>query len=396
LPAPEEREVRVVVFSEVKWRYMRTRKGFLIAHFPPDWQILFLEPMNRQAKSHWWPVRDGRVTAATLPVLKPSTTVPLLNRLLGMRIVRGLINLLVWLWTAVLLAGWGRGRPRVFYLSNVLCTPVARRLRRDLFLYDCNDDPLGFSTSPDWVAPYLDQTLRTADVVVSCSRSLARRLLARVDRSVEVIGNGADVERFAAPVEPSRVDPRIRELTRPRIGYAGAISNWFDFELVGEVAGAHAEVPVVLMGPVAPDQQARAAALRERHPNVVMTGAIPYHDLPHQVGELDVCLIPFRRGGETDVLNPNKLYEYLAAGRTVVTLAYSEDIEAFGEWVRIARSREEFVELVGRALTSPDDPVRQRAVGARHGWDARAAEMVALIEAGLSGRRPPVAPGEAE
>ena len=71
--------MQVVVFSEVKWRYMRTRKRFLLARFPADWPILFLEPLNRTDRSHLRPIRDGRVTVASLPVLKPKTTLRLLK-----------------------------------------------------------------------------------------------------------------------------------------------------------------------------------------------------------------------------------------------------------------------------------------------------------------------------
>ncbi|MGD8395271.1 MAG: glycosyltransferase, partial [Candidatus Eiseniibacteriota bacterium] len=296
-----------------------------------------------------------------------------------------LVNVLVGVWVHLLLRAHGSRRPRVLYLSNVMCTPVASRLDRDLFLYDCNDDPLGFRTTPGWVAPYLDQTLAVADVVVSCSRSLARRLRARRDREVHVIGNGVEYEHFAAPIEAARLLPALRDTVAPRIGYAGAISNWFDFDLVERVALAHPERPVVLMGPVAPDVDARAHDLMERCPNVLLTGAVPYEDLAVQVASLTVAMIPFRPGGETEVLNPNKLYEYLAAGCTVVSRRYSEDVIAFEHVIRLADDDAAFVAAVTEALEHPFDGRALRAVARTHSWDARAAAMATLIRAGLGG-----------
>jgi glycosyltransferase involved in cell wall biosynthesis len=90
-------------------------------------------------------------------------------------------------------------------------------------------------------------------------------------------------------------------------------------------------------------------------------------------------------GPATDVVNPNKLYEYLAAGRTVVSLAYSADLEEFGAWIHLARDRREFVARVGEALAAPRDPAALRAVAMRHSWDARAEALLALVAAAGTG-----------
>jgi glycosyltransferase involved in cell wall biosynthesis len=222
--------------------------------------------------------------------------------------------------------------------------------------------------------------------VVSCSEALAARLRARGAAKVTVIGNGAEVGHFGQPVDEARLPAAARELPRPRIGYAGAIAEWFDFELVGEVAAAYPEASVVLAGPVAAPVAEAARALASAHRNVRFTGRVAYEDLPHVVGSFDVCLIPFRLGPATDVLNPNKLYEYLAAGRTVVSLAYSPDVERFAEWILVAGDRREFVARVGEALAAPRDPAALRAVAARASWDVRAGEMVELVRAGLAAR----------
>jgi glycosyltransferase involved in cell wall biosynthesis len=377
--------VTVVVFAEVKWRYMRTRKRFLLSRFPADWPILYLEPMNRTDESHWTPIREGRVTIATLPVLKAKTTFPAVNALLAARPMRSLLTRWVRGRVERLIARHAPGRPRCFFLSNVLFAPIAARLPRDLIVYDANDDPLGFPGTPPWMGDYLDETVRAADAVVSCSESLAARLRARGARDVTVIGNGVEVEHFAPPVDPARLPAAVRGRARPWIGYAGAVAEWFDFDLVGAVAEAFPRASIVIAGPVAAPVAERAAQLSRIRPNVSFLGRIPYEDLPHLVGAFDVAMIPFRRGPATDVLNPNKLYEYLAAGRTVVTLDYSPDVERLSDSIRIARDPAGFVAAVRSALESPlaPDRLRQRAAG--ESWDRRAAEFVALIRERLAG-----------
>jgi glycosyltransferase involved in cell wall biosynthesis len=378
--------MQVVVFSEVKWRYLRTRKGFILRRFPPDWPILFLEPLNRTDANHLRPVRDGRVTVAALPVLKAKTTLGVLNRLLGLAAVRRGLTFLVSLWVRFLLRRYADRRlPRLFYLSNVLFMPVAERLRRDLLLYDANDDPLTFPGTPAWVGDYQARTLHGADLVVSCSDALAARLRERGAEEVTVVGNGVEVEHFGRPVDPARVPLTVSDSPRPRIGYAGAIAEWFDFDLVGDVARAYPQASVILVGPVAAPVAARAATLARTHPNVRFPGRVPYEDLPHVVSSFDVCLIPWLLGPQTDAANPNKLYEYMAAGRTVVSLAYSADMERFADSVLLARDRNEFVARVGEALERPRDPAALRAVAAENSWDARAGALLELVAARMPG-----------
>jgi hypothetical protein len=78
-------------------------------------------------------------------------------------------------------------------------------------------------------------------------------------------------------------------------------------------------------------------------------------------------------------LNPNKLYEYLAAGRTVVSLDYSPDVERLADAILIARDPGEFVRRVGEALAAPREAAPLRAVAAGHSWDRRAAELLTLV-----------------
>jgi len=369
----------VVVFSEVKWRYMRTRKRFLLSRFPADWPILFLEPMNRTDPTHFGPVTDGRVTIATLPALKAKTTVPALNALLACGPLRAALTELNALRVRALVARHAGGRPRGFFLSNILMAPIAARLPHDLLIYDANDDPLGFPGTPAWMAEYLDQTLALADVTVACSQALATRLTARGAREVVVIGNGVEFEHFAQSPDPRHWPAGVQGRARPWIGYAGAVAEWFDFELVGKVAATFPQASILIAGPIAAPVAERAAELAHRHSNLVFLGRVPYEDLPHLVSSFDVAMIPFRRGPATDVLNPNKLYEYLAAGRTVVTLDYSPDVEHFQGSIYLASDPVAFVARVGEALASPLDPARLRAIAAQESWDARAAAFVGLI-----------------
>ena len=60
--------IDLVWFSEIQWDFLSTRKQRLLARFPEAWRILFIEPFAVGRRSHWLPVKRGRVTVVTVPV----------------------------------------------------------------------------------------------------------------------------------------------------------------------------------------------------------------------------------------------------------------------------------------------------------------------------------------
>ena len=69
----------LLVLSEVRWGYFRTRKQFLLSRFPERWRVFFAQPPASGADDPWTPRREGNVTVFTVPFLKPGTTSPLYN-----------------------------------------------------------------------------------------------------------------------------------------------------------------------------------------------------------------------------------------------------------------------------------------------------------------------------
>ena len=108
-----------------------------------------------------------------------------------------------------------------------------------------------------------------------------------------------------------------------------------------------------------------------------MLGPRPYADVPAYVQALDVGVIPFRANDPfVQGINPNKVYQYLAAGA-------AGDHHA---GARSGRARPDllFADHRGRvgaarsARRSTRTPIRarRRALARAHDWDALAARMV--------------------
>jgi glycosyltransferase involved in cell wall biosynthesis len=385
--------MKVVVCAEVQWHYVRTRKQQILGRFPPDWAILFLQAYVRGRPNAWRPRRDGNVTYATVPVLK---NVPNrgLRRLLELGAVRAVLNgmLLLWVWVVRGLTGFA-GRDAALYVSNIYYGRILRWLPRRGAVYDCNDNHLAFPGTPAWACGYFERVVRQVDAVV-VSQPLLREEIEPLRRDgIVEIGNGVDFALFDAAREHPAHPAEICRLPGPRLGYAGALAEWIDLELLAAVAAALPDASLVLIGPaVGPAVDPRR--FFGPHRNVHWLGAKPHAELPHYLMELEVCLIPFRSTPLTRGVNPNKLYEYLALGKPVVSTDFSPFVHRFEPHLRLGRTPAAFVAAVRECLLEPGDPEARRRLAREHTWERSAERMVALLESwGGPGRTPGGSPG---
>lgn len=370
--------MKIVCFSEIQWRYVRTRKQQILTRFPEDWEILFLSSVVRGRRNNFIPERDGRVVHVCIPVFKnfPQRAV---RAVFSFPPFRFLWNILLYIWLNLVFIVTGfSDRDRVFYVSNIYYAAVLRLLGRSLLIYDCNDDPLGFPDTPRWAGGYFRRLVLSADILTAVSRGLAGKLEEAGAAEVHHIGNGVDYDLFSRSAATG-VAEELKGLDRPIFGYVGAIAHWFDFELLDRIAGAFPSASIVLVGPVYEDVKAALSDIAAERGNVYLIGTKPYEELGAYMAAMDVCLIPLLVNELRRLADPNKLYEYAAAGRPIVTMKYSEDIESLGDIVYLAGSREEFVRKVGEACTGGADEERLKAFAKSRSWRSRADEMSALI-----------------
>ena len=314
--------MKIVCFSEIQWRYVRTRKQQILSRFPADREILFLSTVVRGRKSNFRPEKDGNVIHACVPVLK-NFPQKWARALFSFPPARFLWNVMLFVWLKCLMRSTGfQSSDCVFYVSNVYYASLLPHLSRKLMLYDCNDDPLSFPNVPGWVSGSFRRVARAADVVTTVSAGLVEILKEAGAKDPVLLGNGVDYEMFQRSAATGIPDD-IKGMGRPVVGYAGAIAQWFDFELVETIAMRFPGASIALIGPVFREVESRARRLAEERRNVVFLGEKSYDDLGAYLSSMDVCMIPLEANELRRLADPNKLYEYAAVGRPVVTMAYS-------------------------------------------------------------------------
>ena len=366
----------LVVLSEVRWGYFHTRKRFLVSRFPERWRVFFAQPPAAGTDDPWRPRREGRVTYFTVPFLKPGTTRRFYNRFVGTAAGRAVVENAAHLWLVALLRGLGVEREPVVLASNIYCPGSLARLRRRLLLWDFNDHPLQFSGSPGWAEGYWRRALEQVDALFVVSEHYRRELATLTGKPLIWLGNGVEAAHFERPMPVPR---ELEALPRPRIGYVGLLSHFLDFELLEELRQARRGGTLVLIGPGQPGTEASVRALAART-GVAVLGPRPYAELPGWLGGLNVGVIPFQASHPyVRGINPNKVYQYLAAGLPVVTTPVM-DIGERPPHLQFASDPAGFRAAVERALDAPADPAPRRAMARPHDWDRIAATMVSEIE----------------
>lgn len=250
--------------------------------------------------------------------------------------------------------------------------PIARRTR-DRFLwpivYDCMDHHAGFATNRSEMLVEEKDLLASADLVLASS-ALLEGEARRFNRRVLLLRNACDYDHFAPAGEPAAAR------ARPVIGYYGAIAEWFDADLVADIAEKRPDWRFVLIGSTYGANTSRLAEL----PNVELSGEKPYARIPLYLAGFDVALLPFKRTPLTEATNPVKCYEILAAGKPLVAVPLPE-IVPMAPHVRLASSADEFEREIEAALAERDTAAieSRRAFARENTWAARFEQLAPAV-----------------
>lgn len=252
--------------------------------------------------------------------------------------------------------------------------------------FDCMDDIAGFSNSDAAVIAAERAMIAGVDRMIVSAETLARKYgPASGGRALSLVRNGADIRHFVrpdVPPPPAFLKGRFRVGAALRVGYVGAIAEWFDAELLAEVAGLLPDADFHLCGAVTSNPAMALASL----PNVTLHGEIAYADVPGFLEAMDVMIIPFRLDPIILACDPVKFYEYAAAMRPVVATSMPELARA-GDLVRRAETAGAFAEAIRQAAGDGKDPGHRaalRAYAEANSWETRATTFLTAIEAAPS------------
>ena len=374
----------LICFSHLRWDFVFQRPQHLMTRFARSRQVIvFEEPVGGEGGSAQLHRRLDEKTGVIVatPQLPAGLTTDESQAAL-IALLDGLV------------AELAIDRPVLWYY-----TPMMLKFSRHLagqaaaVVYDCMDELSNFKFAPQELRDLERELVGLADVVFTGGYSLYE---AKRGWHVNIHPFPSSVDRaHFAQARSGKDEPADQAgISHPRLGFYGVVDERMDLTLLAELADAHPEWSVVMVGPVV---KIDPADLPQR-PNLHYLGGKTYAELPAYLAGWDVALMPFAINESTRFISPTKTPEYLAGGKPVVSTAIVDVKRHYGDLdaVTVADTHGEFIAACETALALPrgKDAAWLKTVDkalADLSWDTTQARMAALVDEAIVRRSQPKA-----
>ena len=275
----------------------------------------------------------------------------------------------------------------ILWIAIPTAVEIIGQLNESLAIYHVSDkydaNTMDHATDPAYIRKLHERAIDAADLIFYSSRKLIEEAERGREKSY-LLEQAVDFDHWAQISNGKlMVADAVARIPLPRIGYFGAIEPWLvDQDLIKRAARERSSWNWIFIG-----NKSRGLEIEEL-PNVHFLPPVSYDELPNYAAGFDVCVLPWNTDVPfTSYGSAIKVREYLASGKPVVISPLPE-YESMKDVLRIARSRDQFLELVDAALRetgTEQAQARQNAV--KDGtWDARAEWVSGLIEDALAAK----------
>jgi glycosyltransferase involved in cell wall biosynthesis len=241
---------------------------------------------------------------------------------------------------------------------------------------------------------------RLADVVLSTNESYRRVALERGRKRPEdvfVVRSAPPADRF----RPAPPDPALRRGKLHLLAYLGVMGpqDGVDHALraLADLRQRRGDWHAIFIG--SGDVIGEMKELTKELglcDDVEFTGRIPDEDVVRILSTADVCLSPDPKNPLNDVSTMNKVVEYMALGRPLVSYELAEARVSAGEAALFATPNDimDFARCIDQLLDSPEERARMGKAGRKRfereiSWVRSEEQLLAAYERALEGRRRP-------
>jgi teichuronic acid biosynthesis glycosyltransferase TuaH len=193
------------------------------------------------------------------------------------------------------------------------------------------------------------------------------------------IPNGVDFDHFNDE-KLLCMENELTGIEKPIIGYLGTIQERIDLDLIAYLAEKNPDKIVALCGPIWPVIKKQLEKKLQKFNNIILTGRVKFEHSPSYINRFDVAIIPHKVDDFLKSTNPMKMYEFLSAGKPIVSTA-GAGVDMFKEYIRVSNDPEEFNRMISEELKNDSEEkrvARRRAVG-EHSWNKRVSDMLNII-----------------
>lgn len=245
-----------------------------------------------------------------------------------------------------------------FYLKKLLSP--------QLYIYYMRDFLQGYDFCKKHTSVLEPELIAQADISLTNS-VYYEEYCKQFNNNTSYIGQGCKLELFQTD-RPYELPQEIQSLSRPVIGYTGALdSTRLDPEIIQLIAEHDKNWQIVLVGP---EDEAFSKSSLHTISNIHFIGRKNIEELPAFISSFDVCINPQLINIVTMGNYPLKIDEYLAMGKPVVATK-TKAMELFQDYTYLAEKPADYPALIQKALKESSESHRNRCISfARsHTWE---------------------------
>ncbi|MHC4359218.1 MAG: glycosyltransferase [Planctomycetota bacterium] len=267
----------------------------------------------------------------------------------------------------------------ILWVENVRCADIMSRFRWEAIIYHISDrfDECPYTHNKEKLRQRERYVSRNSDLLICTSQQLYNLKRKEYD-NVYYLPHGADFVLFRRAAENGRPLRELRHIEHPIAGYFGMLTAQNDIDLLTYCALALPEVNFVFVGHVTAGDYRQL----KKQPNVTFFDKMPYEKMPQLCATFDVCLLPWKMTRWIVDCSPLKLFEYMAAGKPIVSVPIPEVADNYADLVSIAYTKEQFSRAIKWELEN-DSPERRRkriAIAGANSWENHNKYLSGIIE----------------
>jgi len=212
------------------------------------------------------------------------------------------------------------------------------------FVFECYDDYTIDRSNGAYIAENAKRELylfRNSIVNFVTSRHLLE-VKSKISSNIVYAPNGVNENHYVN----ANINELIRESYSKNIGFVGNISDHMDYKLIEKVVDALPDHLFCFVGPVL----TRDALRLKKYKNVRFIGWVPREKIPEYLHGFGLVMIPYKVNKANDAALPLKLWEYLIAGKVVVS-APTKEMLRYKNIALIGNDASQFISIIRNVHT---------------------------------------------
>lgn len=233
----------------------------------------------------------------------------------------------------------------IIYMDQPIFQGIEKKIKYKKLVYRPTDVyPL--ITNDKTIALLESKILNLADNVICTSEPVKKHIQnLGFNKKINIIENGVNLSHFMKSKNSKNKFNKLNlDENDLNIIYFGALDFRFDFDIIMKVAKIRPTYNFYLIGPINQEIPKELTLMS----NINLIGSVEYDLLPEYMHDMNVAILPLNDNPSNQGRSPMKIYEYLAAGKLVVTkktleLERRKDIN-----IHMYDNLEEFIEILDK------------------------------------------------